>query len=104
MLCIRRRSLLLAISLRIRLSWSLAVSGVRGMLARLREKQKREGSKSPGAGVQVRGYSKSTSCNILYFHLCISCQALSCTDSAQTPGTVVQTQMRKKGYARMSEY
>lgn len=35
MLCIRRRSLLLAISLRIRLSWSRAVSGVRGMLARL---------------------------------------------------------------------
>lgn len=35
MLCIRRRSLLLAISLRIRLSWSRAVSGVKGMLARL---------------------------------------------------------------------
>lgn len=35
MLCIRRRSLLLAISLRIRLSWSRAVSGVRGMFARL---------------------------------------------------------------------
>lgn len=37
MLCIRRRSLLLAISLRIRLSWSRAVSGVRGMLAKLQE-------------------------------------------------------------------
>lgn len=38
MLCIRRRSLLLAISLRIRLSWSWAVSGLRGMLARLKER------------------------------------------------------------------
>ena len=35
MLCMRRRSLLLAISRRIRLSWSRAVSGVRGIFARL---------------------------------------------------------------------
>lgn len=35
MLCMRLRSLLLAISRRIRLSWSRWVSGVRGMLARL---------------------------------------------------------------------
>lgn len=43
MLCIRRRSLLLAISLRIRLSWSRAVSGVRGMLAKLgRKKDEKE--------------------------------------------------------------
>lgn len=41
MLCMRRRSLLLAISRRILLSWSWAVSGLRGMLARLKE-QKRE--------------------------------------------------------------
>lgn len=37
MLCIRLLSLLLAISLRIRRSWSRWVSGVSGMLARLRE-------------------------------------------------------------------
>lgn len=42
MLCIRRRSLLLAISLRIRLSWSWAVSGLRGMLARLKERGQRK--------------------------------------------------------------
>lgn len=41
MLCMRRRSLLLAISRRIRLSWSWAVSGLRGMLARLRKKEQR---------------------------------------------------------------
>lgn len=35
MLCIRRLSLLLAISLRIRRSWSRWVSGVNGMLAKL---------------------------------------------------------------------
>lgn len=35
MLCMRRRSLLLAISLRIRRSWSRCVSGVSGMLAKL---------------------------------------------------------------------
>ena len=39
MLCMRRRSLLLAISRRMRRSWSLAVSGVRGMLARLGRRQ-----------------------------------------------------------------
>lgn len=42
MLCMRRRSLLLAISRRIRLSWSWAVSGLRGMLARLRKRGQKE--------------------------------------------------------------
>lgn len=41
MLCMRRRSLLFAISRRIRLSWSWAVSGLRGMLARLKELKER---------------------------------------------------------------
>lgn len=41
MLCMRRRSLLLAISRRIRRSWSRAVSGVRGMFARLGGRKRR---------------------------------------------------------------
>lgn len=52
MLCMRRRSLLLAISLRILRSWSRCVSGVRGMLARLQGRpagEKRGPWLDPGA-------------------------------------------------------
>ncbi|MEE6525735.1 hypothetical protein FKM82_025938 [Ascaphus truei] len=66
MLCILRRSLLLAISRRIRRSWSRCVSAVRGMLAKLQEGR---GAKVIGAADIAReGSVQLRTCPVTGYH------------------------------------